>query len=267
MKIALLGIYPTTVLEFFRDGVVAAAVEQKLIELVPFSLRDFAIGKHRKVDDHPFGGGDGMVIYPEVVANAVTHVRKHLAETTQLPTRVIYLTPQGAKLNQTKVRQLYEQSQSHNLCFLCGRYAGVDQRAINTCVDEELSIGDYVLSGGELAAAVCVDALARLIPGVLGNPLSSVADSFGQSGEGLLEAPLFTQPRDWQGQQVPRYLVSGDHQKIARIQALLAKAITAVKVDGQAFADVLTAKELLLLENELTPEEFAVLGLKSRISP
>ncbi len=187
-----------------KEGIVG---NSRLIEITFTDLREFTTDKHRSVDDKPFGGTDGMVMRPEVLAPAIRAAKEMLPNA-----KVIYLSPQGRKLTQDVAKEF---SLSEEMILLCGRYAGVDQRIINSYVDAEISIGDYVLSGGELAALVVIDAVGRLIPGVLGNSVSAEADSFVN---GYLEAPLYTRPREFEGQTVPDVLLSGDHKKISEFQ-------------------------------------------------
>lgn len=179
-------------------------LEKGLWRLRTHHIRDAATDRHRTVDDTPFGGGAGMVMRPDVVNAALLAVRE------QAPTqRLIYLTPRGKLLRQPLVRDL---AAGAGVVLLCGRYEGVDQRVLDAHEVEEISVGDYVLSGGEAAALVLMDACVRLLPGVTGNPDSLSEESFG---DGLLEYPHYTRPADWQGRLVPEVLVSGDHAKVA----------------------------------------------------
>jgi tRNA (guanine37-N1)-methyltransferase len=167
--------------------------------------RDFTDDRHRTVDDAPFGGGAGMVMMPEPIHRAVTHVRQ-----AHEPARVILLSPAGRPLTQQVVT---EYADLGSLALVCGRYEGVDARVAEHVVDETLSLGDYVLTGGELGALVVIDAVSRLLPGVLGNPDGAVDESF--TGDPLLEYPQYTRPRSWRGHDVPEVLLSGDHGAIA----------------------------------------------------
>ncbi len=186
------------------EGIVGTSEK---IEVGVTDLREFTTDKHRSIDDRPFGGGDSMVMRPEVVREAILNAKEKLPNA-----KVIYLSPQGRKFNQNTAREL---SNLEEIILLSGRYNGVDQRVLNSYVDEEISIGDYVLSGGELAALVVIDAVGRLIPGVLGNQESSEVDSFSN---GILEAPLYTRPRIFENQMAPEVLFSGDHKKIEEFQ-------------------------------------------------
>jgi tRNA (guanine37-N1)-methyltransferase len=168
-------------------------------------IRDFATDKHRSVDDTPAGGGAGMVMRADIAAAAIDAARKDMGPGT--PT--FYLSPRGAPLTQERARQL---AQGPGVLLLCGRFEGVDERVLEARNVEEISIGDYVLSGGELAAQVLIDACVRLLPGVAGNESSLAEESFAQ---GLLEYPHYTRPREWEGRAIPEVLLSGDHEKIA----------------------------------------------------
>jgi len=186
-------------------SILKRAQEQNIVEIVLSNIRDFATDNYRKVDDKPYGGGPGMVMMPGPVFDCVEHVRPQAAE----PGRVILLTPQGQTLTQQKAVELSAESR---LILIAGRYEGFDER-IRTGFDaEQISIGDYVLSGGELAAMVVIDAVVRLLPGALGDEQSAADDSFG---DGLLEYPHYTRPEEFRGMEVPDILLSGDHAKIA----------------------------------------------------
>ena len=203
LQFDLLTIFPEVFTSSAFKGVVGQAIAKQKILVNPINLRDFSDKKYRQIDGPPFGGGDGMVYRPEPLSKAIESITKKSGSLT------IYLTPQGQVLNQTLVQNL---SQKEQIILICGRYGGIDERVIGSHIDMELSIGDYVLSGGELAAMVVIDALTRLQKGILGNQESLQQDSFS---EGLLEAPQFTHPRVFKGQAVPDVLLSGHHQKIA----------------------------------------------------
>ena len=186
-----------------QESILGKAIEKGLIEIRTINIRDFALDKHQVVDDTPYGGGQGMVMKVEPIARAIEWVKsKNPSAWT------IYLTPQGKPFNQDMARRL--SSRSH-LILLCGRYEGVDERVRELFIDEEISIGDYVLTGGELAAMVIIDAVARLLPGVLGSDRSAEEDSFFNS---LLEYPQYTRPFDFKGRSVPEVLLSGNHSAI-----------------------------------------------------
>lgn len=217
MKFQVISLFPEMIRSALEPGVVGQAWKTGLIEVQTISPREFAKDNHKTVDDRPFGGGDGMVMLAEVCQQAIAQAKSNG------PTHVIYLSPQGEKLSDKKVREL---AQHKNLTILCGRYGGVDQRALNQLVDEEISIGDYVLSGGEFAALVLIDAVTRMQPGALGHQDSADQDSFS---DGLLEFPLFTRPREWNGETVPEILTSGHHQKIQTWKLLLSRLVTLKK--------------------------------------
>jgi tRNA (guanine37-N1)-methyltransferase len=206
MRIDVVTLFPDFVLGAAQAGVVGRAQERRLLEVAAWNPRDYTSDRHRTVDDRPFGGGPGMVMLAEPLRQAV---RAAQAAGTA-PGKVIGLSPQGERLTQRKVRALAEQAR---LLLVCGRYEGVDERFVTELVDEELSIGDYVLSGGELAAAVLIDAIGRLREGALGNAQSAAQDSFE---DGLLDCPHYTRPERDGGQAVPAVLLSGDHAAIRR---------------------------------------------------
>jgi len=189
------------------------ALENGLWALEVLDIRDFARDKHRSVDDQPFGGGPGMVMRPDVVDAALAAVEAR-------PGPVVYLSPRGRLLDQARVRQL---AAGPGMTLLCGRYEGVDQRVLDARGVEEVSVGDYLLSGGEPAALALIDAVLRLLPGVVGNEASLEEESFER---GLLEYPLYTRPADWRGRQVPEVLVSGHHEKVRRWRLAEAERIT-----------------------------------------
>lgn len=207
MKFKIITLFPNLIEAMTSEGVVAQAKKKQLIQVESIQPRDFTQDLHKTVDDRPFGGGDGMVMMAEPLMAAIDK-----AKTMSDRAQVIYLSPQGQPLGQEMVEQLATQQE---LILICGRYAGIDQRIINQRVDLEISLGDYVLSGGELAAAVLIDAVSRRVPGVLGHADSSEEDSFSSRLGGLLEAPSFTRPREFLGEQVPEVLLSGNHKKIA----------------------------------------------------
>ncbi len=206
MRIDVVTLFPEFVLGAAQVGVVGRAQERRLLEVAAWNPRDYTNDKHRTVDDRPFGGGPGMVMLAEPLRQAV---RAAQAAGTA-PGRVIGLSPQGERLTQRKVRALAEQPR---LLLVCGRYEGIDERFVAEMVDEEVSIGDYVLSGGELGAAVLIDAIGRLREGALGNAASAAQDSFE---EGLLDCRHYTRPERDGAEAVPAVLLSGDHAAIRR---------------------------------------------------
>ena len=199
MLFEILTLFPEAVEGYLDASIIGRARRAGLIEIQVTNIRDFTHDKHRTADDRPFGGGDGMVMKPEPLAEAIK---------AALPGRVILASPRGERLTQAKVGELAGRDK---LILVCGRYEGVDQRVIDLYVDEEISCGDYVITGGELAAMIMVDATARLIPGVLGAEGSAEEESFS---DGLLEYPQYTRPREFEGQSAPEVLFSGDHAAI-----------------------------------------------------
>ena len=211
MRIDILALFPEVFQALFSFGIFQRAVDRKLISVNVHNIRDYTHDKHHTVDDYAFGGGAGMVLKPEPVFEAVEAVKSDISggeEPGELP--VVLLTPQGRLFSQQIAREL---AKYNNLMLICGHYEGIDERVREHLVTDEISIGDYVLSGGELAAMVVVDAVVRLLPGVLGSPDSPLEDSHSN---GLLEYPQYTRPavyRDW---SVPQVLLSGNHAQIAK---------------------------------------------------
>lgn len=193
-------------------GITRRAAEQQSYELRTWNPRDFTTDNYRTIDDRPYGGGPGMVMLAEPLAGAIRAARQRQAAGGVKKSRVVYLSPQGRLLNHTVVKELVAQ-QDEGLILLAGRYEGVDERLLRQHVDEEISIGDYVLSGGELAAMVLIDSLVRQLPGVLGDAASAEQDSFVQ---GLLDCPHYTRPEVFDGEAVPPVLLSGNHAEIQR---------------------------------------------------
>ncbi len=207
LRFDLLTLFPGLFDGFLTESILKRAIAQGLVEVHRWDIRDWAEGKHRQVDDRPFGGGPGMVLMAPPTVAAVEAVRA-MADP---PGRLIALTPQGRRLDQAWVREL---AREPRLVLLCGRYEGFDERIFEVLVPERLSIGDYVLSGGEVPAMVVVDAVMRLVPGVLGDAESALDESFGPDGG--LEYPHYTRPREFRGRAVPEILLGGDHAAIAR---------------------------------------------------
>jgi len=203
MKFDILTLFPDLFLPFIKEGIIGRAVNKGLVDIRLTNIRTFARGAHKVTDDRPYGGGSGMVMKPGPIYRALRSIER--AEGRSL---VILLTPQGQTFNQPVAWELSRQDQ---LILICGRYEGVDERIRSSYIDRELSIGDYILSGGELGAMVAVDAVSRLIPGVLGGERSNLEDSFE---DGLLEYPHYTRPRRFDGKEVPPVLLSGNHEEI-----------------------------------------------------
>jgi len=199
----ILTLFPAMVQVPLGESIVGKAQQRGLIEVRVHNIRDYASDRHQMTDDRPFGGGEGMVMKPEPIVRAIEDIKGQ----GPLP-RVILLSPQGRLFNQEKA---WELSRLSRVILLCGRYEGVDERVVSHFVDEEISIGDYVLTGGELGAMVVVDAVSRLLPGVLGNESSAADESFSQE---LLEYPQYTRPQDFRGLRVPEILLSGNHEMI-----------------------------------------------------
>ena len=208
-RVDVLTLFPGLFEGFLGESILKRAIDRDLVAVHRWDLRDWAEGRHKQVDDRPFGGGPGMVLMAPPVVAAVEAVRGFDPELG--PGRLIALSPRGRRLDQAWVRELAE---SPRLVLLCGRYEGFDERIIDELNPELLSIGDYVLSGGEVPAMVVIDAVMRLIPGVLGDETSALDESFGP--DGALEYPQYTRPRDFRGRPVPDILLGGDHAAIAR---------------------------------------------------
>jgi len=203
LRFDIVSIFPGMFESPFGDSIIQRAREEGLLDIRVHDLRDYSLNKHKKVDDTPFGGGVGMVMNVEPIARVIAAIKKEVPET-----RTILLSPGGRPFDQERAGEL---SRLSSLTLICGRYEGIDERVRLHFVDEEISIGDYVLTGGEIPAMVLVEAISRLVPGVLGDPESVVEESFTND---LLEYPQYTRPRDYQGFKVPEILVSGDHKKI-----------------------------------------------------
>lgn len=203
MQIDVVTLFPELVSVPMGLSMMGRAQEKGILDLRVHDLREQGLGKHRHVDDTPYGGGQGMVIRPEPVFETLDRLDTPVA-------RIIYLSPAGKRFDQATARRLSAES---HLIFLSGHYEGIDHRIIEHWVDEEISLGDYVLTNGAIAAVVVMDAIVRLLPGVLGDEMSAVEESFGTSG--LLEAPQYTKPAEYRGLKVPDMLLSGNHAKIA----------------------------------------------------
>lgn len=203
MRYSVVSIFPDMVDSFTDYGLLGKAKESKKLEIVSYDLRDYTEDKHRKVDDRPFGGGAGMVMKPEPLFNVIEHIKR------EREGKVILFSAYGERLNQQKAKGLSEED---HLILLCGRYEGVDQRVIDELVDEEISIGEYVLMGGEAASLVLMESVSRMLPGVIGNYESVETDSFYH--EEQYGFPQYTQPRDFRGVSVPEVLLNGHHANI-----------------------------------------------------
>ena len=207
MRIDVLTIFPKMFNTVLGESIIKRAQKKKVVEINIIDLRSFSKDKHRKVDDKPFGGGPGMVMRIEPFFEAVNYIRQK-AKDKRIKTRIILMSPKGSAFNHRLAARL---SKYEHMILLCGHYEGIDERVREHLIDEEISIGDFVLTGGELAAMVIIDAVARLLPGTLGNKDSSSDESFSDR---LLEYPQYTRPADYKGMRVPEVLLSGDHEKI-----------------------------------------------------
>lgn len=217
MNYHVLTLFPEMIRNGLNTSIIGRAIEKGLISLHAVDIRDFAVNKHKRVDDYPYGGGAGMVMQAEPVYRAYEEVRDCIGHKP----RVVYLTPQGRVFNQAAAEEL---AMEKDLVFLCGHYEGIDERVLEEIVTDNISIGDYVLTGGELPAMVMIDAIARLVPGVLNNDVSAEFESFYDN---LLEYPQYSRPEEWHGKKVPEVLLSGHHgnvEKWRRQQSLLRTA-------------------------------------------
>lgn len=217
IRFDIITIFPQIFDSYFREGMIRKGLEQKIIAINAYNLRDFTTDKWKKVDDIPYGGGAGMVMTPQPLYDAVQALKK----VNSGP--VIYLSPKGDMLTHTKIKKMASEltkikpkkGKHSGLILICGRYEGIDQRVIDLCVDKEISIGKYVLTGGELPAMVLIDALIRFLPGLLGDENSHQEDTFSRKLGGKKEYPHYTKPRIFKSAAVPDVLLSGNHAKIA----------------------------------------------------
>lgn len=204
MKFYILTLFPEMIMQGLNTSIIGRAIDNGLIEIEAINIRDYTIDKHKKVDDYPYGGGAGMVMQAQPVYDAYQSIVQRTGKTVPC----VYLTPQGKKFNQ-KIAKEY--SSLDEVVLLCGHYEGIDERVLEEIVTDYISIGDYVLTGGELPAMVMVDTIARLVPGVLHNDDSTTQESFSNN---LLEYPQYTRPEVWNGKRVPEILLSGNHAKV-----------------------------------------------------
>lgn len=218
MNFHVLTLFPDMILQALDTSILGRSMEAGIITLEAVNIRDYTTNKHKKVDDYPYGGGAGMLMQAQPVYDAYLAVEKAIGErkkNTQ-KTRVIYLTPQGQTFHQGMAKEL---AKEEDLIFLCGHYEGIDERVLQEIVTDYVSIGDYVLTGGELPAMVMIDAIARMVPGVLGNQSSGESESFSNY---LLEYPQYSRPETWNGKKVPEVLLSGNHEKVEEWRLLQA---------------------------------------------
>ena len=211
-KISFITIHPKIIESYRPFGIFKSAEEGGLAQISVTDLRDFAADKHGSVDGAPYGGGDGMVLRADCLSEALTSVRANLLKNEKV--NVIFTSPAGKLWAQEDAQMFADGDES--LVFICGRFAGVDQRFIDTHVDQQYSVGDVVLAGGELPALMMAESILRLVPGVLGHEQSATEDSFGAGLDGKLEYPSYTRPPEWNGHKVPDVLMSGNHQAIAK---------------------------------------------------
>lgn len=236
MRFDIITIFPEMFAGFLESGLIRRARKKKVFEVYVHDLRDYAQGKHRQVDDRPFGGDEGMVFKPEPLFAAVEALRESPS------TSVYLLSPQGRMLTPELASEL---ASSPQVILICGRYEGVDERVVEHLIRDEISIGDYVLSGGELPAMVVVDTVSRFVPGVVGKSESVARESFSQ---GLLDFPQYTRPRDFRGLTVPRVLTSGDHKEIAGWRRRMALEKTNARRPDLLRKASLTAEDRRLLD-------------------
>jgi tRNA (guanine37-N1)-methyltransferase len=234
LKINILTLFPGMFEGFTGESIIKRAIAAGILEINIINIRDFAEGKHKQCDDMPFGGGAGMVLKPEPLFKALNTIPK---------SKVIYTSPQGERFNQEKAKSLAKEEE---ITIIAGHYEGIDERVIDRFVDEEISIGDYVLTGGEIPAMVIADAVARLIPGVLGNSASFENDSFYS---GLLDHPHYTRPEEYEGMKVPDILMSGHHKNIDkwRLKESLKRTL-------ERRADIMEGREFTKEEEKLLKE-------------
>lgn len=210
MRFHILTLFKDMVSDGLNTSILGRAMEKNLIETNVVDIRDYTLDKHKKVDDYPYGGGAGMLMQAQPVYDAYQAVLSQITEKTDKKPRVIYVTPRGTTFSQKMAQEL---AQEEDLVILCGHYEGIDERVLEEIVTDYVSIGDYVLTGGELPAMVMVDCISRLVPGVLNNAESSVDESFS---DGLLEYPQYSRPEVWHDKRVPEVLLSGHHANIAK---------------------------------------------------
>ncbi len=209
MNFYIMTLFPDMVMDGLRTSILARALENKYIKIEAVNIRDHAGNKHNKVDDYTYGGGAGMLMQAAPVYDCYKAVLEKIRQNNENANpRVVYVTPQGSVFNQNKAREF---SKEEDIIFLCGHYEGIDERVLEEIVTDYISIGDYVLTGGELPAMVMIDAIARLVPGVLNNEESAQTESFD---DGLLEYPQYSRPEEWMGKKVPSVLLSGNHQNV-----------------------------------------------------
>ncbi len=249
LRIGVVSLFPDIFRALRAGGITARALERELLSLDCWDPRNYTRDRHRRVDDRPYGGGPGMVMQVEPLRGATEAACKALAPSGGQAVHRIYLTPQGARFDQAAAVRL---AQCRALVLVCGRYEGVDERFIDTCVDEELSVGDFVVSGGELPAMLVIEALTRLLPGALGCGDSAAEDSFSR---GLLDCPHYTRPEALAGLRVPGVLLSGDHEAIRRWRLQQSLGRTRLRRPDLLQAKTLDREEEELLDEFLREQE------------
>ncbi len=238
MKITVLTLFPETMESLLEYSIIGKAVEKNLLNINYVNIRDYSLNKHKKVDDYPYSGGPGMLLKADSLSEALEDVITNKS-------KIIYMSPKGKLLRQEKVKEL---SKEKDVVIISGHYEGIDQRVIDKYVDEEISIGDYILTGGELPALVLIDSISRLIPGVLGNVDSHQDETFEDN---LLEHPQYTRPFNYNGDKVPEILLSGDHEKIKRW-----KRYKSIEATIKNRPDLLKDKEKIINEYKKLKKEF-----------
>jgi len=238
MKITVLTLFPEVMESLLEYSIIGKAIEKNLLNINYVNIRDYSQNKHKKVDDYPYSGGPGMLLKADSLSEALDDV-------IISKSKVIYMSPKGNLLNQNMVKDL---SKEEDIVIISGHYEGIDQRVIENYVDEEISIGDYVLTGGELPALVLIDSVSRLIPGVLGNKNSHQNETFEDN---LLEHPQYTRPFNYKGDKVPEILLSGDHEKIRRW-----KRYKSIEATIKNRSDLLKEKENIMNEYKKLKKEF-----------
>ena len=244
MKFHVMTLFPEMIEQGFHSSITGRAMDKGLLQLDAVNIRDYAVNKHMRVDDYPYGGGAGMVMQAEPVYRCYEAVKEKIGRDV----RVIYLTPQGRVFNQKMAEEF---AAEEDLIFLCGHYEGIDERVLEEIVTDPVSIGDYVLTGGELPSLVMMDAISRLVPGVLGNDMSAVGESFADS---LLEYPQYSRPAVWREKEVPEVLLSGHHANVDAWRREQSVIRTAKWRPDLLETAQLTKKERILAEKILASE-------------
>jgi tRNA (guanine37-N1)-methyltransferase len=247
MEITILTIFPEMFISPFAESIIKRAKEKKLIDINIIDIRDFAKDKHKSVDDYSYGGGPGMVLKPEPIIDAVEYIKNK--KNISLNSKIIVTSAQGKVFNQEIAKKLSKKS---NLIFICGRYEGIDERVRNLLKAEEMSIGDYVTTGGELPAMVMVDVIIRMLPGVLGKEESAIDDSFYN---GLLDYPHYTRPESFRGKKVPTVLLSGNHKKIEAWRKRQSLLGTVIKRPDLLINRKLTKDEIKIINDLITDDK------------